>query len=57
MAKKSRKKRNANQMTIDAMTIWNIQKPRYNGFSCGYGVHGKRGYDRNAMKRQSVYDM
>ena len=41
-------------MTIDAMTIWESQKPRYNGFACGHGAHGKRGYNRNAMKRKPL---
>lgn len=31
---------------IDAMTVWQSQKPRYNGYACGYGAHGKNKYSR-----------
>lgn len=46
MAKKN------NRLVIDSMTVWNAQKPRFNGFACGHGAHGKRGYNRNAEKRR-----
>lgn len=41
-------------MVIDAMTIWNARKPKFNGYMCGHGVHGSRKYDRNVMKRQPI---
>lgn len=41
-------------IVIDSMTIWEFQKPKYNGFACGYGIHGKRKYDRNAIKRKPL---
>lgn len=50
---KKRKKKKALRV-IDAMTIWNAQKPHYNAYMCGYGAHGKRGYDRNAEKRKPL---
>ena len=60
MAKKKQKRtasnmqRGCSTMVIDSMTVWNAQKPRYNGFACGHGAHGKRGYDRNAQKRKPL---
>lgn len=53
MAKKNRAPK-GNVLIIDAVTIWESQKPRYNGFVCGHGAHGKRKYDRNAMKRKAI---
>lgn len=41
-----------NLLVIDAVTVWESQKPRYNGFACGYGAHGKCGYNRNKEKRK-----
>lgn len=52
MAKKNKAPK-GNVIIIDAVTVWESQKPRYNGFACGYGAHGKRKYDRNQMKRKS----
>ena len=52
MAKKIKTPK-TNMLTIDAMTIWESQKPRYNGFACGHGAHGKHKYDRNQIKRKS----
>lgn len=49
---KKHKTPKSNILTIDAATIWEAQKPRYNGFACGHGVHGKNKYDRNKMKRK-----
>ena len=46
MAKKKHKK-----YTITSAQIFDATKPQFNGFSCGYGAHGKRGYDRNKQKR------
>lgn len=54
MAKKNRTPK-TNILVIDAVTVWESQKPRYNGFACGHGAHGKRKYDRNAEKRKG-YD-
>ena len=42
----SKKKKNHRPQVIDAMTIWNIQKPKYDGFIGGYGAHGKNKYFR-----------
>lgn len=52
MAKKKAPKNGP--LVIDAMTIWQAQKPQYNGFACGHGTHGKRGYDRNTEKRKMM---
>lgn len=53
MVKKNRAPK-GNVIVIDAVTIWESQKPRYNGFACGHGAHGKRGYNRNAEKRKPL---
>jgi hypothetical protein len=39
-------------MTITAGMRFDADKPRYNGFGCGHGAHGSRGYDRGAAKRE-----
>ena len=39
-------------VVIDAMTIWHARKPQYNGFTCGYGVHGDIHYNRRKEKAQ-----
>lgn len=51
MAKKNKAPK-GNVIIIDAVTVWESQKPRYNGFACGHGAHGKRKYDRNKEKRK-----
>lgn len=48
------KRKKNKKVVVDAATIWNAQKPQYNGFMCGYGHHGKKGYDRNAEKRKPL---
>lgn len=53
MSKKNRAHK-SNKLVIDASTVWQAQKPRYNGFACGHGAHGKRGYNRNAEKRKPL---
>ena len=53
MAKKNKAPK-GNVIIIDAVTVWESQKPRYNGFACGYGAHGKRKYDRNKEKRKPL---
>lgn len=42
----SKRKKKIGSITIDPMTIWNMQKPQYNGYICGYGIHGKTKYSR-----------
>lgn len=44
--------RKAKPMTIDAMTIWEMRKPRYDGFACGHGPHSTTKY-----RRQSKADL
>jgi hypothetical protein len=45
--------RKNNRIVIDSMTVWKAQKPKYNGFACGYGAHeNKRGYNRAKEKRE-----
>jgi hypothetical protein len=33
-------------MVIDSMTIWEMRKPRYDGFACGHGPHSTTKYRR-----------
>ena len=52
--KKKKNKRNkklTNTLTISKEQVWQAKKPRYNGFACGYGVHGKTKYDRAQDKK------
>ena len=38
---------------ISAMEIWQMRKPRYNGFACGHGAFANRKkYNRRAAKEQ-----
>ena len=39
-------------IVIDAKTIWEMRKPRYNGYLCGHGPHSTTKY-----KRQSKADL
>lgn len=41
-----KKKNHIRSITIDPKIIWNAQKPRYNGWMCGHGAHGKNKYSR-----------
>ena len=36
---------------ISATDIQNIQKPRFNAFAGGYGIHGDTKYNRNKAKK------
>ena len=46
------KKKTQKVMVISAMEIWEMRKPRYDGFACGHGAHGHKGYDRRKVKEQ-----
>ncbi len=37
---------------ISAIEIFEMQKPQYNGYLCGYGAHGSKGYNRRKVKEQ-----
>ena len=39
-------------LVIDAMTIWNMRKPQYDGHVIGTGAHGSKKY-----RRQSKSDL
>lgn len=51
MSKKKKRHTAPNKLVISKEKMWDLQKPRYNGFACGYGVHGKTKYDREESKR------
>ena len=48
------KRQKNKKVIVDATVVWKALKPQYNGFICGYGYHGKRGYNRNAEKRKPL---
>ena len=53
MAKRKRKAPKTDRFTVLTGTEATLMRmPRYNGYACGNGAHGKRGYDRNAEKRR-----
>lgn len=54
MSKKNKKRipKNDKFVVMDSIEATRVKKPQYNGYSCGYGPHGKHGYDRNAEKRR-----
>ena len=44
---KSSKKRGKRSNTITKEQLFDFQKPQYNGFNCGHGVHkNKKKYNR-----------
>ena len=47
MSKKSQK-----VLIISAMEIWEMRKPRYDGYTCGHGAHGSKKYNRRKVERQ-----
>lgn len=46
MSKRKNKIPKSSAMVIDSMTIWNMQKPKHDGWVCGHGIHGKNKYSR-----------
>ena len=50
--KKMSKKKNQKVLIISSMEIWEMRKPRYDGFACGHGAHGNKGYNRRKVKEQ-----
>lgn len=53
MTKKKLKAPKSGPLVIDAHTVWQTKKPRYNGYACGHGLHGGVKYDR--AKQKSVW--
>lgn len=51
MAKKKKRLPKTGPIKIDAMDVWQAQKPRFNGYACGHGTHGDTKYNRNKEKR------
>lgn len=49
------KRQKNKKVVVDATIVWKALKPQqYNSFMCGYGYHGKKGYNRNAEKRKPL---
>ena len=46
MSKRKNKIPKSSVIVIDSMTIWNMQKPKHDGWVCDYGAHGKNKYSR-----------
>ena len=46
------KKKNIHIATISTIEIFEMRKPQYNGFACGHGAHGNKGYNRRKVKEQ-----
>ena len=40
------------KITIPKEKRWQADKPRFNGFAIGHGVHGDVSYNRNREKRK-----
>ena len=51
MAKRTKKISKTGPIKISAEDVWHAQKPRFNGYACGHGVHGDTKYNRNKEKR------
>lgn len=56
MAKKKKMKNKGNPkgnvLSISSLEVTRAHMPKYNGFGCGYGAHGTRGYNRNQEKKR-----
>ena len=50
MAKKKPKAPKNGPLVVDARTVWQVKKPRYNGYTCGHGPHGSAKYNRAKVK-------
>lgn len=48
------KRQKNKKVVVDATIVWKALKPQYISFMCGYGYHGKKGYNRNAEKRKPL---
>lgn len=48
----SKKKKAQKIGVITSQQIFDMQKPQFNGWACGHGAHGHKGYNRRAVKRQ-----
>lgn len=48
----SKKKKTQKVGVITSEQLFDMQKPKFNAFVCGHGVHGSKGYDRRKVKRQ-----
>lgn len=46
-----RKRNQPKRMVITSQQLFDMQKPKHDGFLCGHGVHGASKYDRNKAKR------
>lgn len=53
----SRKKKTQKIGVITSVQIFDAQKPQFNGYSCGYGAHGSKGYSRCKEKRNFQREM
>ena len=39
-------------IVISAMEIWEMRKPKYDGYVCGHGAHGSKKYNRRKVERE-----
>lgn len=42
-------------ITIEPKDFFNLEKPRYNGWQGGYGLHGKTKYSRKVKHKGKEY--
>ena len=52
MSKRRKKVPKSGPIVIDAMTIWQAQKPHYNAYLCGHGIHGDTKYNRKQKHKK-----
>ena len=50
-SKKRRSVAKSGPLVIDARTVWQAKKPRFNGYACGHGKHGDVKYNRAKAKQ------
>ena len=47
-----KKKKKTHCGVITSQQIFDFQKPQYNSYACGHGVHGDKAYNRRKQKEQ-----
>ena len=57
MAKKGGAPKGNRFTVLTSIEATRMAKPRFDGYACGYGYHGRRGYDRNAEKRRFMAEI
>lgn len=53
----AKKKKTQKVMVISAMEIWEMRKPKYDAYTCGYGAHSSKKYNRRKENKRFRDDL